>query len=57
VPEFTPQWSTLDGARELAAAYREHGLTRDMLRSRFTRLAWLRSLQEQGRLTQDLRWR
>jgi nucleoside-diphosphate-sugar epimerase len=57
LPEFTPQWSTLDGARELAAAYREHGLTRDMLRSRFTRLAWLRSLQEQGRLTQDLRWR
>jgi nucleoside-diphosphate-sugar epimerase len=57
LPAFTPQWSTLDGARELAAAYREHGLTRDMLRGRFTRLAWLQSLQEQGRLTQDLRWR
>jgi nucleoside-diphosphate-sugar epimerase len=57
VPTFKPHWSTLDGARELATAYREHGLTREMLRDRFTRLAWLKALQEQGRLTQDLRWR
>lgn len=57
LPAFTPTWTTLDGARELAGAYREHGLTRDMLRSRFTRLAWLRSLQDAGRLTDDMRWR
>ncbi len=57
VPAFQPSWSTLDGARELAAAYREHGLTLDMLKNRFTRLAWLRALQEDGRLTEDMRWR
>lgn len=57
VPTFKPTWTTLEGARELAAAYRQHGLTREMLRNRFTRLAWLTSLQEQGRLTEDMRWR
>ncbi|MGY1631561.1 NAD-dependent epimerase/dehydratase family protein [Geodermatophilus sp. SYSU D01186] len=57
VPSFKPTWTTLEGARELATAYREFGLTRAMLRDQFTRLAWLRRLQEEGRLTEDLRWR
>ncbi|GAB3196404.1 SDR family oxidoreductase [Geodermatophilus arenarius] len=57
VPTFKPTWSTLDGARELADAYRRFGLTRPMLRERFTRLARLRRLQEEGRLAEDLRWR
>ena len=57
LPTFKPAWTTLEGARELADAYRRHGLTRDMLRGRFTRLAWLRRLQEEGRLGEDMRWR
>jgi len=57
VPEFKPTWTTLEGARELAAAYRAYGLTREALRHRFTRLAWLRALQEEGRLTEVMRWR
>ncbi|MGY1787310.1 NAD-dependent epimerase/dehydratase family protein [Geodermatophilus sp. SYSU D00698] len=57
VPAFKPTWTTLDGACELADAYRRFGLTRPMLRDRFTRLTWLRRLQEQGRLTEDMRWR
>ncbi|PRY48121.1 nucleoside-diphosphate-sugar epimerase [Geodermatophilus tzadiensis] len=57
VPAFKPAWTTLEGARELATAYRRYGLTRSMLRERFTRLAWLKQLQHQGRLTEDMRWR
>jgi nucleoside-diphosphate-sugar epimerase len=57
VPAFKPTWTTLEGARELAIAYHRYGLTRDLLRNRFTRLAWLRRLQEDGRLAEDIRWR
>ncbi|ADB73161.1 NAD-dependent epimerase/dehydratase family protein [Geodermatophilus obscurus] len=57
VPAFKPTWTTLEGARELATAYRRYGLTRSMLRERFTRLAWLKHLQHQGRLAEDMRWR
>jgi nucleoside-diphosphate-sugar epimerase len=57
LPTFKPAWTTLDGARELADAYRRYGLTRPMVRERFTRLAWLRRLQEEGRLGEDMRWR
>ncbi|MGK5173608.1 NAD-dependent epimerase/dehydratase family protein [Geodermatophilus sp. CPCC 205761] len=57
VPAFTPTWTTLAGARELTEAYRKYGLTRSMLRERFTRLVWLEALHEQGRLTEDMRWR
>jgi nucleoside-diphosphate-sugar epimerase len=56
LPTFKPTWTTLDGARELASAYRQYGLTRDMIRDRFTRLAWLRHLQEERRLSEDVRW-
>jgi nucleoside-diphosphate-sugar epimerase len=57
LPAFKPTWTTLDGALELAGAYRRYGLTCAALRDRFTRLAWLRRLQDEGRLTEDLRWR
>ncbi|MGY1711361.1 NAD-dependent epimerase/dehydratase family protein [Geodermatophilus sp. SYSU D00758] len=57
VPAFKPTWTTFEGARELAEAYRRYGLTREMLTTRFTRLAWLRRLQQEGRLTGDMRWR
>lgn len=57
VPSFRPTWTTLDGARELADAYRRYGLTREMLRERFTRLVWLQRLQAEGAVTEDLRWR
>lgn len=56
LPDLEIAWSVERGAAELAAAYREHGLTAEVYRSRFKRLPWLRSLQEHGDLDDDLRW-
>ena len=55
VPGFTAGWTIADGARELARAYREHGLTQQAFDQRFTRLAWLAGRQHRGDLAEDLR--
>ena len=57
LPEWQPQWDARRGARELADAYREQGLTFETFSGpRYKRLAWLQSLQESGRLDGGLRW-
>ena len=55
LPSVRVRHSILDGARELVAAYREHGLTRDAFETRFVRLARIRELQEVGALDAGLR--
>ena len=57
VPAYQPRWSLEAGAAELYAAYRDYGLTNEAFTSSFTRLAWLRHLQDAGRLDEALRWR
>jgi nucleoside-diphosphate-sugar epimerase len=57
VPEFSPQWRLRDGVRQLADAYRHHGLTSEDLGSgRFQRLRRIEALRETGRLDDQLRW-
>jgi nucleoside-diphosphate-sugar epimerase len=57
LPEFRPQWDARRGARELHAAFREHGLSRQHLEGPdYIRLAHLESLLEQKKLRPDLRW-
>jgi nucleoside-diphosphate-sugar epimerase len=55
LPAFAPGWSVAAGARELLDAYHRHGLTLEDSGARFTRLAWIASQQEAGRLGTDLR--
>lgn len=54
LPDFTPQWTIEDGARELHRAYTTHGLTREAFDRRFTRLARLSDRQAAGELAGDL---
>ncbi|MEV5573487.1 SDR family oxidoreductase [Spirillospora sp. NPDC052269] len=55
LPGFDCAWSVADGARELAAKYREHGLTQEAFDRRFTRLARLADRREAGTLDEDFR--
>jgi nucleoside-diphosphate-sugar epimerase len=55
LPSVQVRRSILDGARELVAAYREHGLTREAFEQKFVRLARIRELQEAGALDAGLR--
>lgn len=55
LPAFRCRWTARAGAGELAAAYREHGLTREQFERRFTRLAVIAALQGEGRIGPDLR--
>lgn len=54
LPTYSAQWSVSDGATELAEAYRAAQLTAADFASRFTRLPWLRGLQNAGALSADL---
>lgn len=57
LPAFRPSWSVEAGARELAGAYREFGLTQDGFDNEFVRLAVLRRWVDSGRLDPTtLRW-
>jgi nucleoside-diphosphate-sugar epimerase len=57
VPEFSPQWTLRDGVRQLADAYRRHGLTRaDFDSDRYQRLRRIQALQKAGDLDERLRW-
>ena len=56
-PEFRFEWTVEKGARELAEAFREMGLTSaDFTDRRFTRLKWLNFLLETKQLDRSLRW-
>ncbi len=55
LPGHRCRWSVPAGATELAAAYAEHGLTRDAFDRRFTRLARLADRSAQGSLDGSLR--
>lgn len=55
LPGWKARWSIADGAAELVAAYREHGLTKTSFDETFTRLAWLRHRQELGELDEQMR--
>jgi nucleoside-diphosphate-sugar epimerase len=59
LPDFRCEWNAATGAAELAAAYREVGLTYDdfVESGRYTRLAQLKRLLDEGRLCDDLRWK
>ena len=57
LPGFDPQWTVPDGVRQLAGAYSRFGLGKDDLSSpRFIRLRRIQALQDQGKLSSDLRW-
>ncbi len=52
---FEAKWSIPDGARQLAAEYKERGLTQQAFDEQFTRLAVLNRRQEAGELDADMR--
>jgi nucleoside-diphosphate-sugar epimerase len=57
LPAFQPQWTARKGARELYEAYKAVGLTvEDFEGPRFQRVAHLRMLMEEGRLSERLRF-
>jgi hypothetical protein len=58
LPTFRCSWDAWKGAESLALAYRNASMDERLFRGdRFTRLARLRSLLEDGRLDGELRWR
>jgi nucleoside-diphosphate-sugar epimerase len=57
-PETHLSWTAHDGALEIASALRQANVTREIFESdRFVRLRRLRSLLEEGRIDDSLRWR
>jgi nucleoside-diphosphate-sugar epimerase len=57
VPEYSPRWTLREGVRQLADAYRRHGLTREAFDSeRYQRLRRIQALQKAGHLDDRLRW-
>lgn len=57
LPAFRPQWTARKGARELYDAYREAGLSAiEVAQGRYTRIAQIQRLAEQGQLDRSLRW-
>jgi nucleoside-diphosphate-sugar epimerase len=57
LPTFQPQWTLQQGIGQLVEAYQRYGLRiEDLMGERHQRLAKIRSLQDAGRLDQQLRW-
>jgi hypothetical protein len=57
VPEFRPRWTVPEGVRQLADAYRRHGLTLEALAGgRYHRLRRVEALQKAGLLDDRMRW-
>lgn len=57
VPEFELEWNVERGARELYDAYRRIGLELDEFEGpTYKRVAYLKGLFEEGRLSRSLRW-
>jgi len=55
LPDFRPQWTIEDGARELYHALTRYGLTQEDFDRRYTRLARLADRQAAGEIAPDLR--
>lgn len=53
--DFEAKWSIPDGARQLAAEYKERGLTQEAFDKTFTRLAVLNRRQAEGSLDGNMR--
>lgn len=53
--DFEAKWSIPDGARQLAAEYKERGLTQESFDNSFTRLAVLNRRQAEGTLDGNMR--
>lgn len=56
LPAYQPQWTARLGARQLADAYRDLGLTMETFQERYKRLPVLRAHRDQGLLDDMLRW-
>jgi nucleoside-diphosphate-sugar epimerase len=57
VPDFKPQWTARDGARELFEAYRRHGLELEEFEGpRYKRIDHIHQLLESQQLDDALRW-
>ena len=57
LPQWQPHWDARSGAAQLAAAYRDAGLTEEQFRgARYVRLLRIRELQAAGSLDGALRW-
>lgn len=57
LPEFQPQWDARKGVQELYAAYQKVGLTLEEFEGdRYQRIAHIKSLLANNRLSADLRW-
>lgn len=58
LPEFKPQWTVRRGIQQLYDAYREVGLTSaEFEGERYKRIAHIKKLIRDGRLTKSLRWK
>lgn len=58
LPEWQPKWIVPQGITELYEAYKKHGLTLEEFESaRYLRIKRVRSLQQQGDLDDNLRWK
>ena len=58
LPDAIPQWTVPAGARELAHAYAEHGMTLEQfIGPQYLRIKRVSELQEAGLLDAELRWR
>jgi nucleoside-diphosphate-sugar epimerase len=57
LPAWQPRWTVRDGVREVYAGLRDAGLSPDIFEGpRFSRIARLQELIEQGLLDESLRW-
>jgi hypothetical protein len=57
IPGYQPKWTVRAGIDEVRDAYRRNQTTKDdFLGSKYLRIRTIKSLQESGRLDQDLRW-
>ncbi|GAA0721095.1 SDR family oxidoreductase [Dactylosporangium roseum] len=57
IPEFQPKWTVKLGVEQLVEEYQRHGLTIEQFGSeRHQRIKRIRSLMEQGKLDDNLRW-
>jgi nucleoside-diphosphate-sugar epimerase len=57
LPEYQPQWNVRLGIKQLHEAYKSIKLKiEDLEGSRYLRIKHIKSLQELGRVDQDLRW-
>ncbi|GAA2598654.1 SDR family oxidoreductase [Dactylosporangium fulvum] len=57
IPEFQPKWTVKLGVEQLVEEYQRHGLTIEQFGSeRHQRIKRIRSLTEQGKLDDNLRW-